>query len=109
MNEYIHTPIKPGRYRFTRCNKLDQNNSEIKCHGKTPIFYIHTNFLYGTCTHFWWRYIKLCQHIRYLNIAKNLVDGKEMYFWYRYIKLCQHISYLHIVRNILYSTYMEFW
>ena len=74
-----------------------------------PTFYIHTNFLYGTCTHVWWRYIKLCRHIRYLHIAKNLVDGKEMYFWCRYIKLCQHISYLHIVRNILYSTYMEFW
>ena len=74
-----------------------------------PTYYIHTNLLFGTNMQFWWRYIKLCWHIRHLHIATNLVDGKEMYFWCRYIKLCWHIRHLHIVTNILYSTHMEFW
>ena len=35
-NENLHKPIRPGEYRFTRCDKYE-NGSKINCRGKTPM------------------------------------------------------------------------
>ena len=35
-NENMHTPIRPGRYRFTECTSY-QNGPKLRCHGKSPI------------------------------------------------------------------------